>query len=121
MEKRFSKNVLAVSLSCALVVVVASLVGADTPKFSDWSNRKTSPDSEFAFLDQGPFISKDGLSFYFASTRPGCCGDNDFWVSQRASVDTRGTTAKTWAPLSTLAPESRRRPFRSTGTSLFRE
>ncbi len=88
MEKRFSKNVLAMSLSCALVVVVASLVGADTPKFSDWSTPENlGPIVNSAFLDQGPFISKDSLSLYFASTRPGSYGDNDFWVSQRASVD----------------------------------
>src|SRR5216684_109252 len=58
MEKRFSKNVLAMSLSCALVVVVASLVGADTPKFSDWSTPENlGPIVNSPFLDQGPFIS----------------------------------------------------------------
>jgi len=108
MEKRFSKNVLAVSLSCALVVVVASLVGADTPKFSDWSTPENlGPIVNSAFLDQGPFISKDGLSFYFASTRPGCCGDNDFWVSQRASVDTPwGPPQNLGAIINTSARES---------------
>jgi len=88
MEKRFGKNVASVSSACVLAVVLASLVGADTPKFSDWStpaNLGSTVNSSSP--DQGPFISKDGLSLYFASTRPGGGGDNDFWVSQRASVD----------------------------------
>ena len=108
MEKRFSKNVLAVSLSCALVVVVASLVGADTPKFSDWSTPENlGPIVNSAFLDQGPFISKDGQSLYFASTRPGSYGDNDFWVSQRASVDAPwGLPRNLGAIINTTARES---------------
>jgi hypothetical protein len=32
-------------------------------------------------------LSKDGLSLYFHSTRPGGSGNRDIWVSQRASVD----------------------------------
>jgi Tol biopolymer transport system component len=34
-----------------------------------------------------PGISKDGLSLYFSSNRPGGFGDEDLWVSQRASAD----------------------------------
>jgi hypothetical protein len=37
--------------------------------------------------DQGPAISKDGLSLYFGSMRAGGFGGSDIWVSQRASVD----------------------------------
>ena len=40
-----------------------------------------------AYNDQHPAISKDGLSLYFSSDRPGGHGDFDLWVSQRASVD----------------------------------
>jgi Tol biopolymer transport system component len=35
--------------------------------------------------DAGAFISKDGLSLYFGSTRSGGYGGFDIWVSQRAS------------------------------------
>lgn len=41
-----------------------------------------SPSSDIA-----PEISKDGLSLYFASNRPGGLGANDIYVSQRTSVD----------------------------------
>jgi WD40 repeat protein len=37
--------------------------------------------------DGGPCISKDGLSLYFHSNRPGSMGDTDIWVSQRANLD----------------------------------
>jgi len=36
--------------------------------------------------DQTPAISRDGLSLYFSSTRPGSAGF-DLWVSQRLAVD----------------------------------
>jgi hypothetical protein len=39
------------------------------------------------FVDGGPGISKNGLSLYFHSNRPGGTGDTDIWVSQRASID----------------------------------
>jgi hypothetical protein len=34
-----------------------------------------------------PGVSKDGLSLYFSSNRPGGQGGEDLWVSQRASTD----------------------------------
>jgi hypothetical protein len=57
------------------------------PKFSDWAaptNLGCQINSPFG--DQGPAISKDGLSLYFGSMRPGGFGASDIWVSQRASV-----------------------------------
>lgn len=40
-----------------------------------------------AFNDQGPFTSRDELSLYFVSARPGGFGGQDIYVSHRASVD----------------------------------
>ena len=37
--------------------------------------------------EQGPALSKDGLSLYFGSNRPGGFGATDIWVSQRTSDD----------------------------------
>jgi len=51
------------------------------------------PDSE-----QGPRMSADGLSFYFASTRPGGSGDWDLWVA------TRATTHDPWETVVNLGP-----------------
>lgn len=58
------------------------------PRFSDWgapANLGCQINSSSA--EQGPAISKDGLSLYFGSMRPDGFGASDIWVSQRASVD----------------------------------
>ena len=39
------------------------------------------------YIEQHPAISKDGLSLYISSTRPGGYGGTDIWVSRRASID----------------------------------
>ena len=72
------------------VVLVALLASYPTaaPKYSDWSapvNLGAVINS--SFNDQGPAISKDGLSLYFSSGRPGGFGGSDIWVSQRASQE----------------------------------
>jgi hypothetical protein len=40
-----------------------------------------------AYDDGGAALSKNGLSLYFASNRPGGEGDLDIWVSRRESLD----------------------------------
>ena len=50
------------------------------------------------YTDQHPAISKDGLSLYFTSDRPGGFGGMDLWVSQRAGVDIP------WGPPMNLGP-----------------
>jgi WD40 repeat protein len=50
------------------------------------------------FNDQGPNISKDELSLYITSTRPGGFGGNDIWVSRRAKKDAP------WGPPVNLGP-----------------
>ena len=72
------------------VVLVAFLASYPTaaPKYSDWSapvNLGAVINSPFN--DQGPAISKDGLSLYFSSGRPGGFGGSDIWVSQRANLE----------------------------------
>jgi hypothetical protein len=65
--------------------------GVAAPKFGAWSapiNLGTVVNTEFA--EFAAHISKDGLSLYFASTRPaayGSFGGEDLWVSQRTSAD----------------------------------
>jgi hypothetical protein len=69
----------------ALMIAMRPHVTA-APEVSDWAapmNLGCQINSSFG--DQGPAISKDGLSLYFGSMRPGF-GASDLWVSQRASV-----------------------------------
>jgi len=57
-------------------------------RFSGWSTpTNLGATVNSAAIDFTPEISRDGLSLYFASTRPGGFGATDLWVSQRASVD----------------------------------
>jgi hypothetical protein len=72
---------------------------AHDQKYSDWSAPiNLGPDINSAFSDQGPAISQNGLSLYFASNRPGGLGGFDMYVSQRASVD------DVWGPPVNLGP-----------------
>ena len=71
-----------------VVVLMASSNSVTAPSFGDWSTpTNLGPIVNSAFIDAGPATSKDGLSLYFHSTRPGGFGLNDIWVSQRASDD----------------------------------
>ena len=68
--------------------------------FSDWTTsvniEQATPGAASTFntdvLDGCPFTSRDGTTFYMASTRPGGRGGIDIWVSHRASTrDAWGT------------------------------
>ncbi len=76
---------------------------------SDRTSCPVNPNSNFnvnsASNDQHPTISKDGLSLFFASTRPGPdrngqigLGDFDLWVTKRDSLD------DCWQPPFNLGP-----------------
>lgn len=71
--------------------VLVSLLAAralHAQKFSEWSPPQHLPAPvNSPYNDQHPAISRDGLSLYFSSDRPGGFGDLDIWVSQRASLD----------------------------------
>lgn len=81
-------------------------------QFTDWSapvNLGAIVNSEEVEL--APFISKDGLSLYFGSTRAGGLGGTDIWVSQRAGVN------EPWGPPQNLgAPINS--PFNDNGAAL---
>jgi Tol biopolymer transport system component len=56
--------------------------------FSDWSPPvNLAPLVNSAFNEQRAAISRDNLSLYFISDRPGGLGSFDIWVSHRTSVD----------------------------------
>ncbi len=57
-------------------------------KFTDWSTpTNLGPAVNTTFSDSAPAVSKNGLSLYLTSVRPGGLGEGDIWVSQRSSVD----------------------------------
>jgi hypothetical protein len=84
-------------------------------RFSDWSppvNLGAPVNSPFA--ENAPEMSKDGLSLYFGSNRPGGHGLQDLYVSQRSSLDAA------WGAPINLGPVINS-PFVDTGAHLSRD
>lgn len=88
MEKRSCRSAAAAALIGVVFIASAVLVPANADdQFSDWSApANLGPVLNTNFGEVAPSISKNGLSLYFFSDRPGGFGGNDIWVSQRASV-----------------------------------
>ena len=75
------------------------LVGSNPYPYDIWMTRRPARDGEWREpvnlgppvntpdADAFPCISADGLSLYFISDRPGSLGENDIWVSTRATKD----------------------------------
>jgi Tol biopolymer transport system component len=79
---------LGLGCSALLMLILASAPVAAAPDFGDWSAPvNLGPVINSASADEGPAISKDGLSLYFTSTRSGGSGGQDIWVAQREDED----------------------------------
>ncbi len=88
MEKQFCKIIATAGWTFLLLVAPVLVLPAGAQQFSEWSAPvNLGPTVNSASNDAGSFISKDGLSLYFNSNRPGGFGGLDIYVSQRASVD----------------------------------
>jgi hypothetical protein len=84
-------------------------------RFSDWSPPvHLGPLVNSPAVENGGDISKDGLSLYFGSNRPGGHGVQDLYVSQRPSLD-----APWGAPVNLGQPVNS--PFTDTGAHLSRD
>src|SRR5216117_2950433 len=70
-----------------LALSVATMLQAGG-KFTDWSTpTNLGPAVNSSFVDTTSAVSKNGLSLYFASNRPGTLGGLDLYVSQRSSKE----------------------------------
>jgi len=95
----FRVSVRVVLLVTVAVMLIASSNAVGSPKYSGWSApMNLGPIVNSEFREAGPAISKNGLSLYFNSLRPGGFGLHDLWVSQLASVD------DPWGPPVNLGP-----------------
>lgn len=88
-------------------LAVLFISSAPAQQFSDWSAPvNLGPTVNSAGTDGCPALSRDGLSLYFASTRPGGQGGIDLWVTQRASLeDPWGTPAPLPTTINTASDE----------------
>jgi Tol biopolymer transport system component len=70
-------------------LVACAMLGFNAgPHYTPWSvPENLGPAINSSFDDYGGALSKDGLSLYFTSTRPGGLGGEDLWVSWRNSTD----------------------------------
>lgn len=94
-----NSRVLAALASLALLLGCASepdqtmagpILASHTANFSPWSDPVSlGPAINTSFNEQQAALSKDGLSLYFASNRPGTPGPgpNDIWVTHRSCLD----------------------------------
>lgn len=83
----------------------SSLTAAYDPTWSAPVN--LGPPVSSASNDQGPFISRDGLSLYFVSNRAGGLGGQDIYVSHRATVvDPWGPPQNLDAPINTTSNDA---------------
>jgi hypothetical protein len=102
MTKQASRaSVAIVTAILALSILRPSSVAADGKRFSAWSEPVNvgAPVNIAGFATQNPFISRNGLSLYFACIScPGGVGATDIWVSQRESVN------DPWGPPRNLGP-----------------
>jgi hypothetical protein len=99
MKNQFFKGFAIVS---AFLTPLATLVcppRASAQQFSAWSAAvNLGPVVNSAGNEERPAISRDGLSLYFSSTKPGGFGGPDLYVSQRLSLE------DPWAPPVNLGP-----------------
>lgn len=89
---------------------LAAALGSDATQFSDWSQPVSlgPPVSAAGSGELDPFISKDGLTLYFACLNcPGSFGGFDIYFSERAGVDSPwGTPENLGATINTAGNES---------------
>jgi len=72
----------------APTALTAEMTADDAPAYGPWSAPvNLGPVVNSPYNENHPAISKDGLSLYISSDRPGGWGGADIWVSQRASAD----------------------------------
>lgn len=125
LENKTSRFRLHLTMALLLIgmlgLVMTQAPSAHAQKYSDWStpiNLGAAINSSAS--DQGPAISKDGLSLYFTSDRPGGLGGPfDMYVSQRASVDDPWGTPMNLGPTVNTAFDEGNPAFSRDGHLLF--
>lgn len=83
------KKISILPLLIALALLSAAAPALATPPFGPWSTpMNVGPPLNTQYNDMYAVLTRDGLTVYFTSDRPGGVGGNDLWVSRRESTDT---------------------------------
>lgn len=111
---------MAVGLALMAAIMASDAVRGHGPGgVADWEPPlNLGPEVNSAFEDLAPHLSSDGLSLYFASTRPESAGGEDLWVARRAH------RRDAWAPAVNLGsaintPSNERSPALSRNRRLL--
>lgn len=109
----------------AVSSLAADAVAEDQVTYGPWGVPvNLGPVVNSPYNDNHPAISKDGLSLYITSDRPGGLGGSDIWVSHRATVDDPWDTPLNLGPninsagneaAPTFTPDGHHMYFHSTG------
>jgi hypothetical protein len=89
MPRTASRTTISLHLGLALVAALSVLSAASGTDATTTRDQWTTPENlgdtvNSPFSEFLPTLSRDGLSLYFASDRPGSIGSEDLWVSRRA-------------------------------------
>ena len=109
---------LAITMYVSLGLTFAG--SAVSPEYSDWSAPvNLGPTINSAFNDLAAAISKDGMSLYFTSNRPGGFGGEDIWVSRRARGSGVWSAPVNLGPIINTASNERAPAFSRDGHQMF--
>jgi hypothetical protein len=129
MHSKLSKQFIVLAMLIALVIPIISSALVSAKHYSEWSlAEKITALSTASAMESCPFISKDGLSLYYASNITDTPSARDLYVSHRISLDGPwGIPQKLSGNINTpgadercpyVTPDGRRLIFlRQTGTS----
>lgn len=106
MSNRVTHRIASGTVACLILVGSVSVVSADVEdQYTEWSTAmNVDPNCEQGAPlntgagEQAAFISKDGLSLYLTSNRPGGFGGTDIYVSHRPSEDADWTAPVNLGP-----------------------
>src|SRR3989441_10708569 len=124
MKQGFGRLVEAAVVTGFVLLASGLLVVAEVDdQFSDWpAPANVGPPVNAESNEAGPFISKDGLTLYFNSTRPEGFGGLDIYVSKRERVGDPWGEPKNLGPIvnsssndqtAALSPDGHRLSFAS--------
>jgi Tol biopolymer transport system component len=77
-----------------------AVVAINSARYSEWSSPvNLGAPVNSPFIENAAEMSKDGLSLYFGSNRPGGQGSQDLWVARRSSPDAPWETVNNLGPI----------------------
>jgi hypothetical protein len=108
------------AIGCLLTFVMAQASLTQAQKYSDWSTPvNLGPVINSGLSDQGPAISKNGLSLYFTSNRLEGLGGFDMYVSQRVSLEDPWSSPVNLGPTVNTTSDEGNPAFSRDGHYLF--